>query len=190
MPVVAVMAVASVAMQGYSMVQQNKASKASARTAQDVAAYNARVDMADAKQIELDATANTRAQRQDATVYLSRQKAAYASAGVLSSGSPLDAEVTTAGALEQRIQQSRSDAMREVSKREASARVGVLYGNAQADAIRRQNSVDMLRGGVGILQTVGNAYSAGAFASTPGPNTGAGMLAAGAPAGLASRSGL
>lgn len=160
--------IASVAMQGYSMYASNQASKAGAATAKDVAAYNSKVDMADAKQVEMDSEANTAAGRHEAAVYTSRQHAAWATAGVLNSGSPLAMEAETAGQMEQRIQQSRSDAMRDVAKREASARVGILYGDAQASAIRRQNSVDMLRGGVGILRTVAGAYDSGTIGSGGG----------------------
>lgn len=167
MPVVPIMMVASVALQGASMIKQNQASKASAQLAKDTASFNSRVDMAEATQIEMDSDANTRAARRDAAVYTSRQRAAYASSGVLNSGSALAVEVETAGRLEQRIQQERTNALREATKRESSARVGVMYGDAQASAIRRQNSVDMLRGGVGILSTVAQGYQAGAFSKAP-----------------------
>ena len=186
------LAVAGVAMQGASMVSQNRASKASAGTARDVAAYNAKVSMADAKQVEYDMDANTRTSRREAGIYTSRQQAAYAASGVLSSGSPLAVAAQTASTLEQRILQERQNAGRESAKHEASARVGRLYGDAQASAIRRQNNVDMLRGGAGMLSTVAGMYSSGMFSglSLKGANTSAGMLAAGAPAALASRSGL
>jgi len=182
----------SVGAQGYAMVKQNQANKASARLATDTASYNQLVNETNATQTEMDADASTRAARRDAQVYTSRQKAAYAASGVLNSGSALAAQVETAGRMEQQILQSRSNSLREAEKMRAAGRMGILYGNAQADAIKRQNSIDMLRGGVGILSTVGSFYQAGMFAGmgAGGANTRAGMLAAGAPAGLAARSGL
>lgn len=174
--------VASVGVQAYSMVQQNKAAKASANLVKEGAEYNAAVDMADAKQIELDMDANTRAERRDAAVYTSRQRAAYAAAGVLNTGSPLAVQVESAGRMEQAIQQERINAGREITKRESAAKLGILYGNAQADAIKRQNKIDMLKGGIGILKTVAGAYDQGVFSSLgsklSAPKT-PGMLAAG-----------
>lgn len=167
MPVVPVLLVASVAMQGASMAKQNKANKASAQLAKDSAGYNAKVDLAEAKQIELDSDSNIRAARKDAAVYTSRQEAAYATSGVLSGGSPLLVEAESVGRMEQSIQQERVNSQREVSKRESAARIGVLYGDAQATAIKRQNSIDMLKGGVGILQTVAGGYQSGAFTKAP-----------------------
>ncbi len=154
---------ASVAAQGYGMYKTNQASKASAALAGQTADFNAKVDLSEAKQVELDADANVRAARKEGEIYTSRQKAAFAASGVLNTGSPLDVEVTTAGQIEQRILQDRSNALRESSRRESSATVGRLYGQEQQKAIRRQNSVDMLRGGVGILSTVASAYQGGTF---------------------------
>jgi hypothetical protein len=180
MPVIPIMIVASAAIQGYGMYEQNKAAKSSAGLATATSGYNARVDMAEAKQIELDSTQNTRNSRKEADIYLSRQKASYAASGVLASGSPLAAMASTAGALEQRTLQDRSDAMREASKRESAARIGVAYGDATAAGIRAQNRVDMFRGGAQILSTVASGYRSGAFSSA-GSNAPSGLLASGAP---------
>lgn len=165
---VTTMTAVSVGAQGYSMIQQNKASKASAQLAKDSAGYNAKVDLSEAKQTQLDSDANIRAARRDAAVYTSRQQAAYATSGVLSGGSPLLVEAESAGRMEQSIQQERVNSQREVAKRESAARIGVLYGDAQSSAIKKQNSIDMLKGGVGILQTVAGAYQAGVFSTSGG----------------------
>lgn len=182
--------VASVAMQAYSMKKQNDANKQSAQLSKDTAAFNAKVDLAQAKQIEMDSDANTRASRQDAAVYISRQQAAAASSGVLTSGSVLSTMATTAGRLEQRILQDRVNAGREVAQREQSARMGVLYGDAQASAIKTQNSIAMLKGGSQLLSTAYGAYSSGMFSSAGGiSDSRDSMLAAGAPGGVAARYG-
>ena len=189
---VTTLSVASLGVQGYGMYKQNQANKASARLATDTASYNQLVNETNATQTEMDADANTRQARAEARVYTSRQRAAYAASGVLNSGSALAVQAETAGRMEQRILQGRSDSLREAEKMRAAGRMGVLYGQEQAAAIKRQNSIDMLRGGVGMLSTFAGMYQTGIFASTAaaGPNTRAGMLAAGAPAGLAARSGL
>src|SRR5690348_14433594 len=143
MPVVPVMAAigtamgataATVAAKGYSMVQQNKAAKQSAQLAKDTAGYNAKVDLADAKQIELDTTANVQAARRDAAVYSSRQQAAYAASGVYNSGSALHVQAETAGRLEQRTLQEQLNSTQELQKRQNSARLFVIYGDAAASA--------------------------------------------------------
>lgn len=159
---VTTLGVASVGLQGYSMYKQNQANKASAKLATSTAEYNQRVMESNAAQTEMDADFNTRMARRDAQVYTSRQKAAYAASGVLNSGSALAVEAETAGRMEQQILQRRSDSLREAEKMRASGRMGVLYGQAQADAIRRQNSIDMLRGGVGILSTFSSMAMMGA----------------------------
>lgn len=183
--------IASVALQGYGMYQQNKSAKASANLANDTAEYNARVDLAEAKQIELDTDANVRAARRDASVYTSRQRAAYAASGVLATGSALAVQAETAGRIEQGILQERSNSQREVSKRESAAAMGVLYGKQTADAIKRESRLNMLKGGIGILSTVAGAYDSGVFAgtSTRAGSTSANMLAAGAPSAVATRYG-
>lgn len=147
---------ASLGLQGYSMYQQNKAAKSSAALAQATADYNARVDEAEAKQIEMDQTENVRRAREEARIYTSRQKAAYATAGVLSSGSPLAVEAMTAGRIEQRILQDNLSAKRQAEKARAAGRVGRLYGEASASGIMQQNTADLLRGGASMLSTAGS----------------------------------
>lgn len=163
---VALLAV-SVAAQGYSMYKTNKANKAAAATAVETADYNARVGLQEAKQIELDAAANYDAMRDDAAIYTSRQQSAYAASGVLNTGSALAVQAETASRLEQQIQQDRNNALRESEKRRTAARMGVLYGQREASAIKTQNSIAMLNGGIGILKTVAGAYSGGMFRKAP-----------------------
>lgn len=165
--VATVATVGGVAAKGYSMYQADKSAKSSAQLAKDTAGYNARVDLAEAKQIELDAEANTIAARRDAAVYTSRQKAAYASSGVLHSGSALAVEAETAGRMEQRILQERIYAGREVAKRQTAARMGIIYGDQQSHAIMVNNRASMLRGGIDLLQTVGSATMSGIGAAGP-----------------------
>lgn len=159
-----IMVAASVAATSYSMAQQNKAAKTSEQLSKDTAGYNAKVDRANATQTELDATQNEANARRDAAVYTSRQQAAYASSGVLNTGSALAVEAETAGRLNQRILQDKLNAGREAEKMRSAATVGVMYGDAQASAINQQNNINQLKGGMSILSTVAGAYQGGMFA--------------------------
>lgn len=161
-PVIMIAATAaSAAMQASAMAKQNAAAKQSAQLATDTAGYNQRVDEANASQTELDSDANLTAGRKEAAIYLSKQKTAFAANGVLSSGSALAVEASSAGAMEQRLLQDRTNAGRAAEQQRAAGRMGVLYGQAQASGIMAQNSVDMMKGGAGILSTVASA--AGSF---------------------------
>lgn len=161
-------AAVSVAATAVSMDKQHKAAKAAQKLATDTATYNANVDIAQAQQIDLDTNANIRAERAQDKVYLSRQKTAYAAAGVLSSGSPLSVEATTAGRLEQaRLNEYRSSQQKQQYLYGAAAQ-GVLAGQAQARAIGIQDSANMLAGGAKILSTVAGAYNSGMFSSAGG----------------------
>ncbi len=168
--VAAIGTVASLALQGYGMYEENKAAKRSAALAQQTAAYNAEVDKNAATQIELNTAANLIEARKAASVYTSRQRAAFATSGVLNSGSPLAVEVATAGRLEQQAQQMRVDALQEAEQRRTAARLGILYGDAQASAIRTSATARLIRGGVGMLSTIKGAYESGTFADR-GPVT-------------------
>ena len=163
MPVVAVMAVASVAMQGASMIEQNQASKQAQGLNNAVAQHNAAVDMANAKQLDLDTVANVRAERAEDKVYLSRQASAYASSGVLTSGSPLSVMATTAGRLEQRVQQQWVNSNRKQEQMASDAVMGQLYAAAENQGLREQNFASELSGGAKLLSTAAGDYQSGAF---------------------------
>ncbi len=152
-------------MQAASMAKQNKAAGQAAQLAVDTATYNANIDIGQAKQLDLDTKANIRTTRAEDAVYTSRQKTAYAAAGVLSSGSPLAVEATTVGRFEQRIQQAYSDSQLKQRSLYNAAAQGVMYGEANASAIQTANQAAMLQGGARILSTVGSAYSGGVFSS-------------------------
>ena len=137
---------ASTAM-AYSGAQQQKGmARASAK-------YNAALDIAKAKQMDLDTTANIKNQRAEDKVYMSQQQTAYAMAGVLSSGSPLAVAATTAGRLEQRIQNEWQGSVREEEMQYSAAKMGVQYGESQARAYDTQAVGDIMSGGAHLLST-------------------------------------
>ena len=164
-------------MQGASMIAQNQASKraqGAAGQAADLALatsqHNAAIDISQAKQLDLDTIQNIRTERAQDAVYMSRQASSYASAGVLSSGSPLAVQATTAGRLEQGIQQAYVSSQQKQQQMYAAAKVGQLYGGAQAqayrtegDILRAQNVTNQLQGGANILSTAAGGIKSGAF---------------------------
>lgn len=156
MPVVlAVAAVASLAAAGVSAYESSQ----QAKTATKVANYNANVDIAQAQQLAMDANANIAKQRLESKEYLSKQRAAYAASGVLGdTGSPLAVQATTAGRMEQDIQQYWSSTQQKESSLYAAAQEGVYEGAAQA-------SMYHLQGAAEIMQGIGSAasYGAGAY---------------------------
>jgi len=169
MPAVPIIVIAaSAALTAASMAKQNSASKKAAKLATDTATYNANIDIAQANQLDLDTNANIRSARAEDKVYISRQKTAYAAAGVLSSGSPLAVEATTVGRFEQRIQQEYSNSQLKQQQLHGAAAQGILYGEAQASAIKTQNDAAMLAGGARLLSTFAGAYNSGMFSSAGG----------------------
>ena len=164
------MTAGSLALQGASMVSQARSGRQSAALAEATAQHNAQIDIAQAQQLDLDTKANIRTMRAEDAVYTSRQKTAYAAAGVLSSGSPLAVEATTVGRMEQRVQQAWVNSQQKQQELYSAAKVGQLYGRAQADAIRTQTTSAMLSGGAHLLSTAAGAYQSGALSLSPSLN--------------------
>lgn len=153
----------------YGAIQQNKASKKAAAADTQTANYNAQVDTAQAQQIQLDTEANIQTEQQDDAVYLSRQAASYAASGVISNtGSPLHAQITTAGRLNQRIQQQYSDSQRKQQLLYAQAQEGVYYGQAEASADNAVGTAALLTGGAKIAGLAFDAYNSGVFSGGSG----------------------
>lgn len=146
----------------YGAVSASNASGNAAQVDQAVAGYNAQVDKAKAQQIDLDTLANIQTERQNDRVYLSRGAASYASSGVLATtGSPLGAQITTAGRLEQRIQQQYTNSQQQQKELYAQATEGVAYGDAQASADRAKGSIALIDGGSRIAGQVFQGYNSG-----------------------------
>ncbi len=148
----------------YSSVQQNRAARAAAGVDQATADYNARADIAMARQLDLDTIQNVRTARADDAVYLSRQEASYASAGVLANtGSPLQAQIMNAGRMEQQIQQNYLNSQQKQQQFAASASVGRLEGSARANADRTQGRIALINGGASLARQAFSAYDSGVF---------------------------
>lgn len=158
------LAITSLVVTGVSAYEQNKAAHQAARVDTATADYNAKVDIAQAKQLDLDTQANIRTERQSDDVYLSRQAASYAAAGVLATtGSPLHAQITNAGRMEQHIQQEYVNSQQRQQQLYSSAAVGRLEGEARASSDRMSGSIALLNGGASIARQAYGAYDSGIF---------------------------
>ena len=155
----------SVAAAAYSVNAQKHAASNAADVDQATADYNAKYDTAAAQQLDLDTLQNIRTARQEDAVYLSRQASSYAAAGVLATtGSPLHAQITNAGRMEQQIQQQYVNSMQQQQSYYAAAQVGQLEGGASASADRTQGSLALINGGAKIAGQAFGAYNSGQFA--------------------------
>jgi hypothetical protein len=138
-----------------------------------VADYNANVDIANAKQEAMNATANIQAQRLQGQEYLSRQRAAYAASGVLSdTGSAMAVQASSAARMEQSIQQYWAQVQERESSQYAAAQLQLSEGKQQAKMYHLQAAGDFFKaagnianaalgvpGSDGSPTTVGDIYS-------------------------------
>ena len=170
MPVVpflpAIFAAGSAVATGISAVSQNKADRKAADVAMATADHNANVDKAQATQLDLNTLENVRTERAQNEIYLSRQAATYANAGVLAtSGSALHAQITDAGLMEQRIQQQYVDSQQKQQQLYSQAAITRAEGMAQAEADRAAGRQALFDGGAKIAGTLFAAGMGGAFGS-------------------------
>lgn len=157
-------AVVGVGLEAYSMSQQAGAAGDAAAVDVATAQYNQKYDEAMAVQLDYDTQANITTEREDAGVYLSREAASYASAGVLATtGSPLAAQITNAGRFEKKIQQDWVSAQEQQAAYRSQGEVGLLAGKAQAQSDRIQGSIAMINGGSRIASRLGSIYDTGVF---------------------------
>ncbi len=160
----AVLAVAAIAATAYGTYEQVRASKKAAQVDTATANYNAKYDQTLAAQLDLDTQQNIRTQRAEDSVYLSRQEASYAAAGVLANtGSAMDAQITNAGRFEQKIQQEWVNSNQKQQQYAAAANVGILEGNARASADRMSGNIALINGGAKVLSMGYQDYQSGTF---------------------------
>jgi hypothetical protein len=163
------LAATAVVAQGVASYGQYRASRQAAAVDMATANYNANVDKAQAAQLDKNTLENIRMERQGNEEYLSRQAASYASAGVLAtSGSALEAQITNAGLLEQKIQQQYVDSQQRQQQYYAQAAVGLAEGQAQAQADKLAGNLALINGGAKIAGTLFAAGESGAFSGLGG----------------------
>lgn len=135
-------------------ISKSRAERKAARQTQQAADINAALQEAQADQADLEARENINRLRREARRYTGNQRARIAASGVVGSeGSPLDALVETAGAMELR-------ALDEA--RAARARKGLAYaeadetrrtGKLQASGLRAQSTGTLLSTAAGVAGT-------------------------------------
>ena len=155
-----VSAVASVAAAAESAHMASKQASAAASAAD----YNAKLDIVKAQQLTMDANANISKQREQDATYMSSQRAALAAAGVLeNTGSPLSLEATTAGRMEQNIQQYWTTVERRETALYESAQEGVEAGAEEASIYHLEGAADIFKGIGGVASTAASPQAARAF---------------------------
>lgn len=142
-----------------STVTQVQTANKQASVARSVADYNAKTDIANAQQLEMDANANIQRQRLADKSYLSSQRAAYAASGILSeTGSPSTVMATTAGRQEMDIQQYWANTQQKESSLYAAAQEGRYEGEQAAETYHLQGQADIFNG-IGSLASLGGSYA-------------------------------
>ena len=131
--------------------------------------YNNKYDIAAAEQLDADTLANITTERQNNAVYLSREAASYASAGVLAtSGSALHAQIINAGKMEQQIQQQYVNSQQKQASYYSQGKAGVAYGLAQSESDRMSGSIALING-LGKAASLGYSdYDNGVFSLSNG----------------------
>jgi len=158
------LAVTALVATGVSAYGQYKASRSAAAVDTATANYNANVDRAQAKQLDVNTLENIRSERLANEEYLSRQAASYANAGVLAtSGSALHAQITNAGLLEQKIQQQYVDSQQRQQQLYAKAAIGQAEGAAQASSDRLAGTLALINGGAKMASMLAQDIQSGTF---------------------------
>lgn len=148
----------------YSAVEQKKAADNAAAVDTATANYNAKYDTALAEQLDLDTQQNIDTERRENATYISREAASYAGAGVLSdAGSPLHAQITNAGRLEQKIQQEWVNSQQQQEQYYSQGKMGQLAGQAQASADRLTGSLALINGASTLAGMGMKDYQSGIF---------------------------
>lgn len=148
----------------YSAVESHKAASRAAQVDTATANYNARFDEAMSKQLDLDTQQNIKTERAENSIYLSKQHASYAAAGVQAgTGSALDAQLTNIGVMEQKIQQEQVNVGQKQQQYASSARIGRLEGSARASADQAQGRIALINGVGSLARMSYGAYSSGVF---------------------------
>ena len=149
-------------MMAASAAMQASAASKQATTAAQIGDYNAKVDIANAEQLAKNANVNIQKQRTENQSYLSSQRAAYAASGILSgTGSPMTVQATTAGRMEEDVQQYWYSVQQKESTLYAAAQLGVYEGHEQASAYHLQGAAAIFKGIGSVAGMMGSGAGAG-----------------------------
>lgn len=148
----------------FSAIESSKAANTAASVDTATAAFNAKVDDANAQQIDLDTLNNIDTLRQDEGTYISREAAGYASAGVLATtGSALHSQITNVGRFTQKIQQQYQNSQLEQENLYVQAKEGIAEGAAQSNADQITGQIALINGAKGIATSAIGDYEQGIF---------------------------
>lgn len=144
----------------YAGVESRVASNKQADAALQAAQYNSKLDIANAQQLSMNAAANASRQRTNDKEYLNAQRAAFAASGLLSdTGTPLAVQATTAGRMEQDIQQYWTSTQQKESQLYGAAAEGMYQGAETADIYHLQGTAELVSGIGKAVGIAGEAYS-------------------------------
>ena len=161
----------SLGLTAYGAYESKQASKAAASVDNATAAFNAKVDLENAAQIDLNTLQNIDTQRKSDATYLSREAAGYAASGVLATtGSALRSQITNVGRMTQQIQQQYVDSQIKQQNLYEAAKVGIAEGAAQAAADTAAGTLALIQGGAQIAGMAFRDYNSGIGAGLGGTN--------------------
>jgi hypothetical protein len=164
---------------------QAASSAKQAALAQSTAKYNASVDIANAQQVQLNAAANIRAQRNEDQAFRSKIRVAYAASGILSgTGSPMEVLATTAGRHEQDIANYWNATNEKSDKYYGAAKEGIAEGDAQSDLYHLQGAAAVVKGIGSLASMYGGGASTGSELGGKTDFSGDYQLQAGAGSGM------
>lgn len=163
------LAAVSIGATAYGAIESSKAANQAAQVDTATAAFNARFDTSVAQQLDLDTLQNIDTMRQDEDIYVSRERASYAAAGVIATtGSALHAQITNVGRFTQKIQQAYVDSQLKQQSLYTQAKEGVAIGAAQASSDSLKGTLSLIDGAASIAGTGFNDYEKGIFSGGSG----------------------
>lgn len=156
---------------------QARAANQQANVATSVANYNAKVDVANAQQLQMDAAANVERQRVQDKAYLSKMRTAYAASGIRSgSGTPMEVLATTAGRQESDIQNYWTSVNQKSDRYYGAAAEGIAEGKSNAELYHLKAASAVISG---LGKVAGVFAGGGSMSSGLGSDVGGGLASAG-----------
>ncbi len=148
----------------FGAIESSSASKQAAQVDTATGAFNNRVDIENAQQLDLDTQQNIDTERASDATYVSREAAGYASAGVIATtGSALHAQITNVGRMTQQIQQQYRDSQVRQQTLYMQGQLAVAEGGAQASADNASATLALIDGAASIAGMGLSDYEKGLF---------------------------
>jgi K+-sensing histidine kinase KdpD len=151
MAVATALAIGALAVGAYGAYQQSRGQREQARTAENVADFNAKIEEQAAIQADLEGRENLLRSRRNNKSILSSQRAKVAASGVLLEGSPLEVLAENAARLEQGALDHERQSRIATANAQARAQSIRMGGSAQATGLRRQATGTILGGTANLL---------------------------------------